>query len=75
ETMFPGDWESKPYSDAIAADIDQEVAKLLDQSRKTAERVLNQRRKTLDTLAKVLMEKETLERDEFEKLIAKKRGQ
>ncbi|MDO8633235.1 MAG: ATP-dependent zinc metalloprotease FtsH, partial [Candidatus Wildermuthbacteria bacterium] len=47
ETMFPGDWESKPYSDAIAADIDQEVAKLLDQSRKTAERVLNQRRKTL----------------------------
>ncbi|MDO8577262.1 MAG: ATP-dependent zinc metalloprotease FtsH [Candidatus Wildermuthbacteria bacterium] len=74
EMAFPGDWDSKPYSDAVAADIDQEIAKLLDQSRKTAERVLNQKRKTLDKLAKVLMEKETIERDEFERLIEKKKG-
>ncbi|OHA73193.1 MAG: cell division protein FtsH [Candidatus Wildermuthbacteria bacterium RIFCSPLOWO2_01_FULL_48_16] len=74
--MFPGDWgETKPYSDAVAADIDQEVAKILEQSQKTAERVLKQRKGTLAKIAKVLIEKETIERDEFEKLIAKQRGQ
>ncbi|OHA72449.1 MAG: cell division protein FtsH [Candidatus Wildermuthbacteria bacterium RIFCSPLOWO2_01_FULL_47_18] len=74
EMMFPGDWESRPYSDSVAGEIDREVYKLLEQARATAERVLKQKRKTLERIAKVLIEKETIERDEFEKLIAKRRG-
>lgn len=73
--MFPGEWEGRPYSDSVAGDIDREVHKLLNQANKTAEHVLKQKRKTLERLAKVLIEKETLERDEFEKIIAKRKGQ
>ena len=66
------DMESaKNYSENTALEIDKEVSILIEDARKTAEQVLRQKRKTLDKIAKVLVEKETIEREEFEELVGK----
>jgi len=61
------------YSQKLAQEIDKEVSRLLEVARKRAESVLKQKRSTLAKIAKALIEKETLEREEFEKLIGKKK--
>jgi len=66
------DMESgKNYSEATALEIDREVATLIENARKLAERMLEQKRKTLDKIAQVLVEKETIEREEFAQLVGK----
>jgi len=57
------------YSQEIAAKIDDEVTRILEDARKRATKVLTDHRKALDSISKVLVEKETLERDDFEKLL------
>ena len=57
------------YSEETAITIDKEVAKLIEDARKVAQNILKEKRKTLDKIAKVLIEKETIERDEFEQLV------
>jgi cell division protease FtsH len=61
------------YSQKLAEEIDKEVSRLLQVARKRAESVLKQKRPTLAKIAKALIEKETLEREEFEKLIGRKK--
>ncbi len=57
------------YSEHIAAAIDAEVARIIDESKKRAEKVIVDHRGALDAIAKALIERETLERDEFEKVL------
>ena len=61
--------EQKNYSEKVAAEIDKEVKRLIHDAQKTAERILKQRRKKLIQIAKRLIEKEVIERKEFEKLM------
>ena len=61
--------EQRNYSEEVAAKIDKEVSAFLKNAQKEAEKVLSQKRKTLEKIAKTLIEKETIEREEFEKLI------
>jgi len=63
--------DNKNYSEQTAIQIDKEIAKLLEDARKTADRILRQKRRTLDKIAKILLEKETIEREEFEQLVGK----
>jgi len=63
--------EGTNYSEVTALQIDKEVTKLIEDARKTAERILKQKRKTLDTIASILIKKETIEREEFEKIVGK----
>lgn len=63
------------YSETTAKEIDREISHLVAGAQKTAEKILRQKRRTLEKIAKVLIEKETIEKEEFEKLIGKKRGQ
>jgi cell division protease FtsH len=49
------------YSDEVAARIDAEVRKLIDEAHTEALDILTEHRKTLDKLAKALVEKETLD--------------
>jgi len=63
--------DNKNYSEQTAIQIDKEVAKLIEDARKTADRILRQKRRTLDKIAKILLEKETIEREEFEQLVGK----
>jgi len=60
------------YSEKIAAKIDKEVAKFINDAQKMAEKILIQKKDLLDRVAKTLIEKETIERKEFEELIGKK---
>jgi cell division protease FtsH len=62
--------EGRSYSEEMAAKIDDEVAKLIDQASAKAEEVIVKNRKKLDLIATTLVEKETLEGPEFEKLFA-----
>jgi len=64
--------EQKNYSEKVAAEIDEEVSKLIKEAQETAIKVLKDKRKFLDKTAKLLEEKETIEREEFEKIIGKK---
>jgi len=49
------------YSDEVAARIDEEVRKLIDEAHVEALTILTENRKVLDKLAKALVEKETLD--------------
>lgn len=60
---------AEPYSQAVAAKMDEEVKRLIEEEKKRAEEVLTTHRKALDAIAEKLVEVETLEREEFEKLL------
>jgi len=64
--------EQRNYSEKVAEEIDREVSKLIKNSQETATRVLKKKRRLLEKLSKELFEKETIEREEFEKIIGKK---
>lgn len=57
------------YSEAVAAKIDAEVARLLEEGRVRARKVLEEHKKALNAIAEKLVEVETIEREEFEKLL------
>jgi cell division protease FtsH len=61
--------EEKNYSEVIAAKIDEEVARFINEAREIATKSLLQRRRLLDKLASRLIEKETIEKEEYETLI------
>lgn len=63
--------EERNYSEKTAQDIDAEVTFLLEEAFKRATEILTRRRPILDTIAKLLLEKETLEKDEFEVIVGK----
>jgi cell division protease FtsH len=60
--------EQRDYSEAVAEQIDKEVRTLVNDAYDNAKRLLLQYREALDTIAKRLLEVETLTRDEFEAL-------
>lgn len=59
----------KEYSEDVSKKIDAEVSKLINDGLKTAEKVLIEHKKAFEAIAKKLIEVETLEQDEYEKLI------
>jgi len=59
----------KNYSEKMAAEIDKEVKNFIDKALATTKKIIVSRRKILKALAEKLIEKETLEREEFENLI------
>ena len=61
--------EKKNYSEKTAEMIDREIDALLDGAKKQAEKIVTDRRKEMDALVKVLLEKETVEQDEFKQVM------
>jgi cell division protease FtsH len=61
--------EEKNYSEATAKEIDMEVSRFIDDAYKTAERIITEKKETLERIAKTLLEKETLEQEEFNELL------
>ncbi len=64
--------EQRTYSEKMATQIDKEIAKFIKIAQNKAQRILTRKRKLLDKIAKTLIEKETIERKEFEQIIGKK---
>ena len=61
--------EGKEYSEKVGAMIDDEVSKIMNEAFKKAEDIIVKNRAGLDAIAKKLIETETIEREEFEKII------
>lgn len=61
--------EQRNYSEAVANKIDNEVEKFILNAEKTATEIVSKRKELLSKIAKTLVEKETIERDEFEKIM------
>ena len=61
--------EQRNYSEKVAADIDKEVEKFILEAENQARRILTKKKALLEKLAKQLIEKETIEREEFEQII------
>jgi len=57
------------YSDAVAAKIDDEVRRLIDEAHNQARSILATHRKVLDKLAAALIERETLDTPELMTII------
>jgi len=60
--------EGTQVSPELAAKIDREIAKIIDEGYKKAKETLSKSRAKLDKVADTLLEKETLDRDEFERV-------
>ncbi len=68
-------WEQeteKNYSEKTATEIDEEVAKFIKNAESAAIKVLTQKKALLAKIAKILIEKETIEKEEFEEIIKTK---
>ena len=61
--------EEKNYSEATAKEIDMEVSHFIGDAYKTAEKIITEKKETLERIAKTLLEKETLEQEEFNELL------
>jgi cell division protease FtsH len=62
--------EQKNYSEAVAAKIDAEIAKFIETAYKTALDIIQKYHKQLKAITDRLIEAETIEREEFEKIVA-----
>ena len=65
--------DGSEISENLQAKIDTEVKKIMDQAYTQAKILLNKNRSKLDKVAKALLETETLDTDEFEKIVGKKK--
>jgi len=61
--------EQRNYSEKVAAQIDKEVEKFIKEAQKKATKVLKKKKHLLNKIANTLIEKETIERKEFENII------
>ena len=61
--------EQREYSEATAQALDAEVKRLLDARMAGVTTLLTEKRPLLDKISKVLLEKETVEAEEFEALV------
>lgn len=68
-TLFGRGISDKEYSEEVSAKIDSEVKKIIDDAHEKAKDLIQKHRKLLDMIAAKLVEVETVERDEFEKVL------
>jgi len=61
--------EEKNYSEKTAEDIDKQVSQFIDNAYNVAEKMLADKKDVLDKVSSVLLEKETIEQEEFNALV------
>ncbi len=62
--------ETRNYSEEIAYEIDKEVRRIIDECYERARKVILEHRPTLDRVAKALLEQESLEGEELDRVLA-----
>ena len=60
------------YSDEIAREIDDEIRRIVESAHQQAKDILAEHREALTTISEILLKRETIEREEFEALLAGK---
>ena len=64
------EFNSEPdYSDEIAREIDDEIRRFVEEAHQTAKDILAERREGLDRISKILLERETIEAEQFVALL------
>ena len=58
------------YSDEIAREIDDEIRRVIEEAHQSAHRVLREHMEELHKLSAILIERETIDKDQFERLLA-----
>jgi len=64
--------EEKNYSEHTAQSIDEEVSRFMEEAYRMAEKVIKEKSDMLKNIVDTLLEKETIEKEEFDQLIGKK---
>jgi len=67
--LFGRGVSDKEYSEDVSAKIDTEIKKIMDGAFEKAQKVLTDHRSILDAIANRLTDVETIERDEYEKIL------
>lgn len=67
--LFGKNVGDKDYSDAVGKEIDDEVSKIMNEAYQRALTIITEKRALLDSISKALVEAETLEQDEYEKIL------
>lgn len=67
-------YQENSVSPAMQEKIDNEVKKIMDQGLKEAENLVKKHKKLLDKVVEELLKKETIDRDEFEKIVGEKKN-
>ena len=61
--------KSRNFSGQVAFEIDQEMRKIMDDCYKDAQKILKDNKDLLDLIANVLLEKETITKEEIDHLV------
>lgn len=72
--LWRGIEEGEGMSQELHNTVDREIKKILDEAYKEAMVLIKKHKIKLDKVAKELLVKETLESDEFEKIVGKKKS-
>ncbi|MEK9201653.1 MAG: ATP-dependent zinc metalloprotease FtsH [Patescibacteria group bacterium] len=68
--LIPGQgFEEREYSEEVFARIDKEIERIMTEALKKAQDIVTTHRPLLETIAKRLIEVETIEREEFENIL------
>ncbi len=62
--------EKNGYSEKVASKIDEEISKVIEKGEENARKVLIKHKGLLEKVTRILIDKETIEREEFEELIS-----
>ncbi len=74
EVFLGGNWGAKSeYSEEIATQIDKEVRSIVAQSHQEALTIMRENRTVIDRLVDLLIEKETIDGEEFRQIVAEYR--
>jgi cell division protease FtsH len=60
----------KAYSEVKASQIDEEVARFIEEAHQRVRKILSERRKILDDLAQLLSQKESVQGDDLRKMLS-----
>src|ERR1700760_2036361 len=64
------EFSSEPdYSDEIAREIDDEIRRMVEDAHQTSKDILSEHREQLDTISRILLERETIEAEQFQRLL------
>jgi len=64
--------EQRDYSEKIAEKIDGEIAAFIEKASEQASKIIKARKEDIEKVVKVLLEKETIEKEAFEEIVGKK---
>ncbi len=67
--IYGASMEEREYSETVGTQIDAEVSRIMNEAYEITNKIVSEHRKVLDAIAVELIDKETIERAEFEKIL------